>query len=75
RGDGIQPLRRGLRLPDGVSYADLHARLKEKGFIIYAGQENLNDVIFRVANMGDIRREEFERFLQVLGQCLPARAS
>lgn len=64
-----------LRLPDGVSYADLHARLKEKGFIIYAGQENLNDVIFRVANMGDIRREEFERFLQVLGQCLPARAS
>ena len=56
----------GLRLPKGVGYEKLHAELKANGFIIYAGQGNLSDTIFRIANMGDITNEEFERFLQIL---------
>ncbi len=56
----------GLRLPKGVSYKTLHAELKAKGYIIYAGQGNLSENIFRIANMGDITHEEFQRFLQVL---------
>ena len=41
-------------------------RLKEQGFVIYAGQGNMGNQIFRIANMGDIRTEEFERFLVAL---------
>lgn len=55
-----------LRLPEGMDYEKLHDELKANGFVIYAGQGNLSDNIFRVANMGDITQEEFERFLQVL---------
>lgn len=55
-----------LRLPKGMSYEKLHGELKTKGFVIYAGQGNLSDNIFRVANIGDIKHEEFERLLQVL---------
>jgi 2-aminoethylphosphonate-pyruvate transaminase len=56
----------GLYLPKGMSYEKLHGELKANGFVIYAGQGNLSDTIFRIANMGDITREEFERFLQVM---------
>ncbi|MBT5376251.1 MAG: 2-aminoethylphosphonate aminotransferase [Nitrospinaceae bacterium] len=55
-----------LRLPKGMDYDRLHSALKENGFVIYAGQGNLSDTIFRVANMGDITDEEFKRFLKVL---------
>lgn len=55
-----------LHLPDGISYSKLHDELKENGFVIYAGQGNLNNKIFRIANMGDIRQEEIDRFLGVL---------
>ncbi len=55
-----------LRLPGEVAYDKLHDELKGNGFVIYAGQGNLSDNIFRVANMGDITRGEFERFLKVL---------
>ena len=58
-----------LKLPDGISYPWLHDRLKENGFIIYAGQGLFNNKIFRIANMGDIRNEEFEKFLKVLKEC------
>ena len=57
----------GLKLPKGISYEKLHKELKSKGFVIYAGQGNLSNSIFRIANMGDIQPEEFQRFLKVLG--------
>lgn len=59
-----------LELPEGMKYSRLHDRLKEKGFVIYAGQGNFNDRIFRVANMGDVRIEEFQAFLSALEDCL-----
>jgi len=55
-----------LRLPEGVDYADLHARLKSQGFVIYAGQGNLQNKIFRIANMGDLKKEDIETCLQAL---------
>ena len=55
-----------LRLPKEMSYEKLHGELKANGFVIYAGQGNLSNEIFRIANMGDIKQEEFERLLQVL---------
>jgi len=41
-------------LPEGVSYQQLHDRLKDEGFVIYAGQGNLAKSVFRIAHMGDI---------------------
>ncbi len=64
-----------LKLPKGVSYAGLHDRLKEKGFVIYAGQKKLSETIFRIANMGDITTEEFQRLLDALRSCLQVSAS
>ncbi len=61
-----------LKLPEGVTYATLHDRLKEKGFVIYAGQKKLSETIFRIANMGDITPEEFQRLLDTLKSCLSA---
>jgi len=55
----------GLKLPNGVSYENLHRELRTKGFVIYAGQGNLNGRIFRIANMGDIKQEEFQQLLEV----------
>lgn len=53
---------RSYRLPDGVSYQDLHAELKSNGYVIYAGQGKLASSIFRIANMGDIRPSELDDF-------------
>ncbi|MDO8136000.1 MAG: 2-aminoethylphosphonate aminotransferase [Candidatus Brocadiales bacterium] len=56
-----------LYLPNGMTYQVLHDRLKEKGFVIYAGQERLKHEVFRVANMGQIAPGELEDFLGCLG--------
>jgi 2-aminoethylphosphonate-pyruvate transaminase len=50
-------------LPDGLTYQDLHDRLKAKGYVIYAGQGHLSDKIFRVANMGALTKADFEGFV------------
>jgi 2-aminoethylphosphonate-pyruvate transaminase len=57
-------------LPEGKSYPELHDRLKERGFVIYAGQGVLQADIFRVANMGMIKKSDFKRFLVNLGEIL-----
>lgn len=53
---------RSYRLPEGVSYQDLHEELKSNGYVIYAGQGKLASSIFRIANMGDIRPSELDDF-------------
>ena len=53
-------------LPKGLSYDFLHDKLKESGYIIYAGQGHLKDKIFRVANMGELSRKDIETFLTIL---------
>jgi 2-aminoethylphosphonate-pyruvate transaminase len=59
-----------LKLPNGVTYTKLHDDLKERGFVIYAGQSSLSKTIFRIANIGDIRQEEFQELLVELENCL-----
>jgi 2-aminoethylphosphonate-pyruvate transaminase len=54
------------RLPDGRAYAEVHDGLKQRGFIIYAGQGRLASGMFRVSTMGDIGRYEIERLLAAL---------
>ena len=50
-------------------FDDLHDLARSKGFTIYPGK--LSDLpTFRIANIGDIRPEEMERFIGVLGDYL-----
>jgi len=64
-----------LKLPEGLTYKPLHAYLKKKGFVIYAGQKQLSDSIFRIANMGDITQEEFQALLDTLKNFLAGSRS
>jgi 2-aminoethylphosphonate-pyruvate transaminase len=57
-------------LPQGLSYATLHHRLKEQGYVIYAGQGQLEAKIFRVANMGALRISDIEVFLDAFQHVL-----
>ena len=51
------------------NFDDLHDLARSKGFTIYPGK--LSDLpTFRIANIGDIRPEEMERFIGVLGDYL-----
>jgi len=59
-----------LRFPAGRTYAELHDALKARGFVIYEGQGWFAREAFRVANMGALGREDFERFLGALGEVL-----
>jgi 2-aminoethylphosphonate-pyruvate transaminase len=62
----------GYHLPDGVTYQSLHDRLKQQGYVIYAGQGNLENKIFRVANMGALTETQFGGFLDAFEQaCKP----
>jgi 2-aminoethylphosphonate-pyruvate transaminase len=57
-------------VPSGVRYEKLHAALKKRGFIIYAGQSSLAGKIFRVSNLGDMSSGDILRFLAVLKKAL-----
>jgi 2-aminoethylphosphonate-pyruvate transaminase len=50
-------------LPEGVTYQSLHDRLKQQGYVIYAGQGQLESKIFRVANMGTLTEAQLVGFL------------
>jgi 2-aminoethylphosphonate-pyruvate transaminase len=57
-----------IRLPAGLTYQVLHDRLKQQGYIIYAGQGGLSREVFRVATMGDLTQSTLHAFLTVLAQ-------
>ena len=53
-------------VPEGLTYQTLHDRLKEQGYVIYAGQGNLENKVFRVANMGALTEAQFTAFLDAV---------
>ena len=78
-GMGIEPLLpegassvvlNAFYLPKGLSYEKFHDQLKEKGYVIYAGQGNLASTLFRVSTMGAITRDDLERFLTIVESML-----
>ena len=54
---------RSYRLPAGTSYPALHDTLKAAGFVIYAGQGNLSDRLFRISTMGEVSAADIDRLL------------
>ncbi len=72
---GIQPLLdpgesscvlNAYHLPEQQTYAEIHDRLKQRGFVIYAGQGSLAAGMFRISTMGDISNYDMERLLAAL---------
>ena len=64
-----------FRLPDGIGYGELHDRLKDEGFVIYAGQGGLANSIFRVSTMGAIDHADMARFLAATGKIIARRGA
>jgi 2-aminoethylphosphonate-pyruvate transaminase len=65
---------RSYRLPDAMPYDVLHAELKKRGFVIYAGQAALRERVFRISTMGEIGDPDIARFLDAIADiCRPQR--
>ena len=60
-----------FKLPEGVYYDHLHDLLKEHGYVIYAGQAQFADTLFRVANMGALSEAQIDGFLKAFEAVLP----
>ena len=54
---------RAYKLPEGVSYEQLHDGLKARGFVIYAGQGGLSSQLFRVSTMGALTAADMHRLV------------
>lgn len=63
-----------FHLPAGLTYQTLHDRLKEQGYVIYAGQGQLESKVFRVANMGALTEQDIEGFLGAFQKVLESAA-
>lgn len=50
-------------VPDGVTFDELYAGLKDHGFIIYGCKDVLADKFLQVANMGELQDDEIDAFL------------
>ncbi|MGH8034625.1 MAG: 2-aminoethylphosphonate aminotransferase [Lysobacterales bacterium] len=57
---------RAYRIPPGRSYAEIHVSMKQRGFVVYAGQGNIGRGMFRISTMGDISDYDLDRLLEAL---------
>lgn len=57
---------RSYHLPSDLNYMQLHDGLKQRGFIIYAGQGCLAEKLFRISTMGEISDYDMARLEQAL---------
>ena len=65
-GDCYSAMISSFDLPSGWSYTALHDALRDAGFVIYAGQGDLYQSMFRICTMGDIRDTDLARLLSTL---------
>jgi 2-aminoethylphosphonate-pyruvate transaminase len=54
---------RAYRLPVGLTYGKLHDQLKAGGFVIYAGQGDLSNTLFRISTMGNLTKADIDRLM------------
>jgi len=62
---------RSYRLPPGIRYAELHAELRKRGFVIYAGQGRLHEQLFRISTLGEISDADVRRLARAFREILP----
>lgn len=75
---GIQPLLpraedrssvlTAYRLPKGNDYDSISDPLLENRIVIYAGQKQLEKIIFRISVMGDLREDDFQMLFATIGK-------
>lgn len=65
---------RSLPLPEGVDYETLHDRLKEEGYIIYAGLGDAAKTTFRVCALGALTVDALAGFTAALERAIAGRA-
>jgi 2-aminoethylphosphonate-pyruvate transaminase len=73
RAQGVEPLLKisapssavmtAYRIPQGYAYSSLHDFLKAAGFVIYAGQGQFSQEIFRIAVMGALDYRDMDDLL------------
>ncbi len=63
----MSPLLTTLEVPRGFSAREFHDRLKDAGYIVYAGKGMLEDRVFQVANIGALTLRHCDAFLAALG--------
>jgi 2-aminoethylphosphonate-pyruvate transaminase len=51
---------RSYLLPDGCDYSAAHDAFKRAGFVIYSGQGQFSENLFRLANMGAIEADDLD---------------
>lgn len=66
--EGHSQILTAFNLPDDIPFDDLYDHLRADGFVIYAGQKQLMDKIFRLSVMGDLRNDDFQRLHQSLSR-------
>ncbi len=59
-----------VRLPDGWSYEELHAPLKDRGYVIYKSQGHLSQTTFRLGTIGLMKQSDILGFLDALKDLL-----
>ncbi len=59
-----------FHLPYGISYQELHDKLKAAGYVIYAGQGGFEKSLFRISCMGEISESDMERFVDEMGNII-----
>ena len=59
---------RSFMLPSEKTYEEVHRSLKTQGFIIYAGQNQYRDKLFRISLMGDISNKDLSDLEFALGK-------
>lgn len=57
-------------VPGGVSFKDLYAALKLRGYVIYGCKDVLSDKFLQVANMGDLSIAKIDGFLHTIGEVI-----
>lgn len=60
-------------LPTGVTYEELHDKIKRRGFIIYNSQGHLRGKVFMLGVVGVMNDQDIKNFLAVLREVLEER--
>ncbi|NNF10838.1 MAG: aminotransferase class V-fold PLP-dependent enzyme, partial [Acidimicrobiia bacterium] len=66
--EGRSDILTSFRLPLRTTFDELYAHLRAENFVIYAGQKQMFDSIFRVAVMGDLHLDEIDRLVHLVSE-------
>lgn len=62
----MSPLLTTLELPDGLTSAEFHERMKAAGYVVYAGKGVFHGRVFQVANLGALTTTHCDALLATL---------